>query len=159
MTTKQYNDIVDEHADGLLRFVVYTVRSSSDGRDIVQEAFLRLWQRRKEVKHQTAKNYLFTIAYNLSISHHRKKRPEEDITNHTTLSHDIHYDNSNEIIWREIERLPVEEKTIIMLRDWEGYSYAEIEQITELSAASVKIKLHRVRQKLRQKLEHLRKDD
>ncbi len=154
MTINEYNIAVDKYADALLRFMVFTTRNRDESRDIVQESFLRLWERREFVKPKTSKSYLFTIAYNLAVSYHRalRNRVFDSVDDSNIGSYSSEYDNTNEIVWQELEKLPLEDKTIIILRDWEGYSYKEIENITKLSASLVKVKIHRVREKLQSKL-------
>ena len=51
----------------------------------------------------------------------------------------------NEILHEALERLPEQQKTSVMLRDYEGYSYKEIGEITGLSEAQVKINIYRGR--------------
>lgn len=150
--------MVEHYADSLMRFVVFTIKERDESQDIVQESFARLWEQRRKIEEPTAKSYLFTIAYNLSISFHRTKSNRQNCTLDAVslVARDEGYSDTNEIVWREIENLPIEEKTIIMLRDWEGYSYSEIEGIMKLSPSSVKVKIHRIREKLKIKLQELR---
>ncbi len=160
MTISEYNIVIDKYADALFRFMVFTTRDRDESRDIVQESLLRLWERRELVKLKTAKSYLFTIAYNLAVSFHRRQRdrlstPLEDASSCQVTDSTVEYDNRNELLWRELESLPLEDKTIIILRDWEGYSYKEIENITKLSASLVKVRIHRVREKLQKRLKSI----
>jgi RNA polymerase sigma-70 factor (ECF subfamily) len=58
---------------------------------------------------------------------------------------DVQYTDLNEILHQALERLPEQQKTSVMLRDYEGYSYMEIGEITGLSEAQVKINIYRGR--------------
>jgi len=61
------------------------------------------------------------------------------------MIHDSQYSDLNEILHEALDRLPGQQKTTVMLRDYEGYSYKEIGEITGLSEAQVKINIYRGR--------------
>jgi RNA polymerase sigma-70 factor (ECF subfamily) len=61
------------------------------------------------------------------------------------MVHESGYSDLNEILHEAIGRLPEQQKTAVMLRDYEGYSYKEIGDITGLSEAQVKINIYRGR--------------
>lgn len=156
MNTNQFNRCIDAHSDGVYRLALGIVHDRETGRDIVQESFARLWENRKKVERGKEKSLLFTIAYNLAISHYRRniRHQRVDIDNYSTtsLSYNHDYDNRTEILWDELDKLPPVARTLIMLRDWEGYSYGEIASIMELSEGQVKIGIHRTRQTLQKRL-------
>ncbi|WP_368735068.1 RNA polymerase sigma factor, partial [Klebsiella pneumoniae] len=66
-----YNSCVNNHADGLFRFIVKNLKYEEDARDIVQTAFEKLWRNRDQVETAKSKSYLFTVAYNQMIDHIR----------------------------------------------------------------------------------------
>ena len=55
------------------------------------------------------------------------------------------YSDVGEILNKAIEKLPADQKSVILLRDYEGYSYDEIAEITGLSEAQVKVYIYRAR--------------
>ena len=61
------------------------------------------------------------------------------------MVYEAQYSDLNEILHEALERLPEQQKTSVMLRDYEGYSYKEIGEITGLSEAQVKINIYRGR--------------
>ena len=61
------------------------------------------------------------------------------------MSYESQYSDLNEILHEALERLPEQQKIAVMLRDYEGYSYKEIGEITGLSEAQVKINIYRGR--------------
>lgn len=155
MNTNQYNRCVDAHADSLYRFIVGVVRQQAVAEDVVQESFTRLWQNRTKVENGKEKSYLFTIAYRLAISELRTRK--RDSSGELPLTHFVatnEYDNMTELLWQALDRLRERERTVLMLSDWEGYSYREITQITELTEAQVKIIIHRARSTIREQLQN-----
>lgn len=157
MNTIQFNRCVDSHSDALFRFVVGIVHDPENAKDIIQESFTRFWENRNKVEKGKEKSYLFTIAYNLSISTYRivKKRINVDIESYATskMVYNNDYDNDAEIMWVELDKLPPISRSLIMLCDWEGYSYSEIANITQLNEGQVKIGLYRARQTLKKRLQ------
>lgn len=156
MNTSQFNGCVDRHSDGLYRFVVGILHDTENAKDVVQESFTRLWENRKKIENGKDKSYLFTIAYNLAISHYRSatRHPKIELECYSTASMNYNedYNNETEILWSELDKLPPIPRTLIMLCDWEGYSYEEISNITQLNQGQVKIGLHRARQTLKERL-------
>ena len=61
---------------------------------------------------------------------------DKDMERH---SHNQQYSDLKEILDRAIEKLPEDQRSVLMLRDYEGYSYREIAEITYLSEAKVKV--------------------
>lgn len=151
MTERRYNEIVDQFADGLFRFIVKNLRHEEDSRDIVQSAFEKLWVTREKVQQETVKSYLFTIAYNLMIDHIRKSKRvsyREDFGEHEKgwVQQPM---KSNRILEEAFSRLNETQRSLVMLKDYEGYNYEEIGKITGLSESQVKVYLHRARLQLR----------
>jgi len=151
MTEKEFNQYVDLYADGLFRFIVKCLKHEEDARDIVQTAFERLWINRTDVKQATVKSYLFKIGYNLMIDHIRKVkrityRNEFGENEKGTM---VHHGDSKRILEEAFSRLNETQKSLVMLKDYEGYSYDEIGRITGLNESQVKVYLHRARLQLR----------
>ena len=70
----EFNNCVDEHADGVYRFIVKNIGHVEDAQDIVQTAFEKLWVNRNKVAPLKAKSYLFTVAYHQMIDPIRKEK-------------------------------------------------------------------------------------
>ncbi len=152
MTEQQYNVCVQDHADYVYRFVVKNLRHSEDAQDVVQSAFEKLWTNRDKVDPDRAKSYLFTIAYNQMIDHIRKvKRIQyrEEIPEQmagTDKQPDAYLKKALE---RALDTLTETQRSLVMLKDYEGYNYAEIGEIMTLNESQVKVYLHRARVQLR----------
>jgi RNA polymerase sigma-70 factor (ECF subfamily) len=154
MTDKAYNDCVDNFADGVYRFIVKNIRHTEDAQDIVQSAFEKLWINREQVLPEKVKSYLFTVAYHQMIDHIRK-------TNKMPLSEDTFIPHQQitqadeelkQVLMRAINELNPIQKSLVLLKDYEGYSYQEIGEIMHLSESQVKVYLHRARLILKTKL-------
>ena len=151
MTEKEYNKCVDLYSDNLFRFIVKNLGHSEDARDVVQNAFEILWKHVSDVPFEKAKSYLFTVAYHNMIDHVRKvKRVTlvEEFREETKIS-DQKIHNARSIIEKALDRLSDVQRSLILLKDYEGYSYDEIGEIMQLNASQVKVDLHRARAHLK----------
>lgn len=147
MTEKEYNNCVNQYADNVFRFIVKNLRHEEDSRDIVQTAFEKLWRNRENVDAEKCKSFLFTVAYNQMIDHIRKNKRislKEDFVEETKIG----FQKSNELhktLMQALNRLNETQRSLVMLKDYEGYSYDEIGKITGLKESQVKVYLHRAR--------------
>lgn len=152
MTEKDYNECVTAYADNVYRFIVKNLRHSEDAQDVVQSAFEKLWINREQVSADKAKSYLFTIAYHQMIDHLRKvKRMNyKDEIPETALGAE-HQQSSfvKQALDQAMATLTETQRNLVMLKDYEGYSYQEIGEIMGLNESQVKVYLHRSRLQLR----------
>ena len=151
MTERDYNDCVNLYADNVFRFIVKNIRHEEDAKDIVQTAFEKLWRNRETVSTEKSKSFLFTVAYNQMIDHIRKiKRislKDEFKSDVRTIEQPT--SNLKKSLQDALNTLNETQKSLVLLKDYEGYSYEEIGQITGLNESQVKVYLHRARLNLR----------
>ncbi len=151
MTVTDYNNCVDLHSDGLYRFILKHIRDVDAAKDIVQDTFEKLWRKVNEVDAAKSKSYLFTAGYHTLIDYTRKQKKQGNFSevNESKLSHEGSYSDVKEVLNKALEKLPEIQKTVLLLRDYEGYDYAEIGEITNLSESQVKVYIFRARQFLK----------
>ncbi|HXB91125.1 MAG TPA: RNA polymerase sigma factor [Puia sp.] len=151
MTENEYNECVSRYADNVYRFILKNLRMEEDARDVVQTAFEKLWRNRQEVEASKSKSYLFTIAYHQMIDHLRKTKRiqlREEFREEARVS-DKPVHNLKKVLEEALSRLGETQRSLVLLKDYEGYSYAEIGQITGLNESQVKVYLHRARLQLK----------
>lgn len=151
MTEKEYNQCVNLYADNVYRFILKNLRHEEDARDVVQSAFEKMWVNRAEVDAARCKSYLFTVAYHQMIDHIRKvKRIQlKDEFREDSRITDRPVSNTRKILETALSRLSETQRSLVLLKDYEGYSYEEIGKITGLSESQVKVYLHRARVQLK----------
>lgn len=151
MTEKEYNTSVDSHGNALFRFIYKCLNVREDAENIVQDAFESLWINRSKVEFEKSKSWLFTTAYRKMIDNLRRdKKMTEMPENYREKSgNEAAQPDLREIVNNALDRLPEMQKTVIMLRDYEGYDYAEIGKITGLNESQVKVYIFRARQTLK----------
>ncbi|PLX07283.1 MAG: RNA polymerase sigma factor [Marinilabiliales bacterium] len=153
MKAKEYNIIVENHADGLYRFILSNIRDEYKAQDIVQDSFDKMWINHESVDFQKAKSFLFRIAYNriIDVIRHEKRMTNSDEITIRKEDEVLDYKHAElkEIIGNALDKLSEIQRSVVMLRDYEGYTYQEIAQITELTEAQVKVYIFRARQHLK----------
>ena len=150
MTDREYNDCVTLYADNVYRFILKNLRREDDAKDVVQSAFEKLWKNRGNVETVKSKSYLFTIAYHQMIDHLRKMKRvtlREEFREETRIAAPVH--QLKKALEEALSRLNETQRSLVLLKDYEGYSYSEIGQITGLNESQVKVYLHRARIQLK----------
>ena len=169
----RFPDLVKRYEQKLYNFSLRMCRDPADAEDTVQETFLNVFRYLKDFRYETKfKNWLYRVAASTCIKKRRKSKfapqrelsldefypqSEAEISDQVpdwaqmpldkVLSHEL-LDKINEAI----VALPEKYRLVIVLRDIEGFSTAETAQILNLSDANVKVRLHRARLFLRDKL-------
>lgn len=153
MELKEYNTCVKEWADAVFRFACKCTGNEEDARDVVQNSFAILWEKKQDVAADKAKAFLFQVAYRQSIDLYRKqgriiyKEEDDDHRSYTPGQSDL-----KKILERALSKLDEQSRALVLLKDYEGYRYEEIGQITGLNEAQVKVYLHRARKVLKEYL-------
>ena len=154
MNTKEYNKAVKLYSGRLFRFAVKTLKSQDDANDIVQDCFMKLWENKNKIGFEKSKPWLFTTAYNGSLNKIKKQSRSQSL-NGTTYDEPSVANNTyglKELINKSLDRLPNIQKSIILLRDLEGYSYKEIGEMLKLNEPQVKVYLFRGRKTMKNQL-------
>lgn len=147
MNAEQYNQCVNLFSDGLYRFALKLLRNTEQAQDCVQECFMKLWDRRADVNPDKAKSYLFTTAHHaiIDMARHEKHRLRFLQQLPTAPSVQPQQPDLQQVLSSLLDRLPEVQRSVLLLRDYEGYSYDEIAQITNLSPTQVKVYIFRAR--------------
>ena len=151
MTVREYNQCVDSFADRIFRFVLKHMKDRDISNDIVQDSFLKLWKHADNVDAEKARSYLFTTAYHTLIDYTRKNKyvSPYDASMESNQSVDHGYSDLKEILDEALARLPKIQRAVVLLRDYEGYAYKEIADITGLNETQVKVYIYRARSSLK----------
>lgn len=157
MTAKEFNSAVDEFSDNIFRFALKHLKNEMSAKDIVQDTFTKVWVKHEEVTYEKVKSYLFTTAYNAIVDFVKKEKrsyemPAEDVSRSALQDHQF---DVQAILNTALDTLPEIQKTVVLLRDYEGYSYEEIGKICELKEAQVKVYIFRARQALKVYLKNI----
>ena len=169
----KFHDLVKRYEQKLYNFSLRMCRDHSDAQDMVQETFLNVFRYLKDFRYETKfKNWLYKVAASTCIKKRRKSKfaPDKELSLDEFRPSDeagtqdqvpewalmpldrVLNEELAGVINRGILSIPKKYRMVIVLRDIEGFSTAETAQILNLSPANVKVRLHRARLFLRDKL-------
>jgi RNA polymerase sigma factor (sigma-70 family) len=144
--------VVDNYAGNLFRFLYKSLRDKDQSHDLVQDSFGKLWENKDNIDPTKVKSWLFTTAHNLMINFLKKngryKPMEEYDLNRQQIVPGKDFE-SKDLVDKSLNQLPDIQKSIIILKDIEGYNYKEIGVILSLNESQVKVYLFRGRQKIK----------
>lgn len=173
--SKDHKDTIFEkellpHMQALYNFAYHLVGNEDDANDLVQETFLKAYRFINSYEKGTnAKAWLFKILKNAFINEYRKKtkRPgqvdyEDVLSYHEAddvtyvgsldLRQEVYQDMMGDEVTRALNALPIEFRTVILLCDVEGFTYEEIAKIIDIPIGTVRSRLFRARNMLKEKL-------
>ncbi len=145
--------------DKLFRIALRITLNREESEDIVQDALIRIWDKRDEWKDlRSVEAFALVVAKNLAIDKMQKK---ENQTLGLTVEYEAKADTENpyerlvgneriHLVHKLINRLPEKQRLIMQLRDIEEKNYKEIAHILNLTEEQVKVNLFRARQKVKQ---------
>ncbi|HRY99275.1 MAG TPA: RNA polymerase sigma factor [Bacteroidales bacterium] len=151
MTVREYNACVERYANPVYRFILKNIRDEDRAQDVVQESFAKMWERVNDISEEKARSYLFTTAYHTMIDTIRREQRSTSLEEgHLNLnSVEQGSPDLKEVLDEAVARLPEIQRSVLMLRDYEGYSYQEIGEITGLNESQVKVYIFRARNALK----------
>ena len=161
MSLQTFTNEVLPLKDKLYRFSLRIVKDSQEAEDIVQDIMVKVWDKREDWKNWSSIEAMcMTMTRNLSIDRTRSKHkklveipegfdfvegsasPEQEASSRDMLNH----------IGKIIDKLPEKQKSIIQLREIEGYTYQEISDLLDVPISQVKVSVHRARIFLKKEL-------
>ncbi len=169
----KFHDLVKRYEQRLYNFSLRMCRDSSDAEDMVQDTFLNVFRYLKDFRYETKfKNWLYKVAASTCIKKRRKSKfaPEKELSLDEFRPNDeaevadhvpewalmplekLLNEELSSMINQQILSLPEKYRMVIVLRDIEGFTTADTAQILNLSPSNVKVRLHRARLFLRDKL-------
>jgi RNA polymerase sigma-70 factor (ECF subfamily) len=165
-----FNEIVIRYQDRIFNSILRYVGNYDDASDIIQQTFINAFKKIKGFKKQAnLLTWLYKIAFNLSIdalrkrsrqryvSFHYQKEEEEEGFQPAAESNpvsDLEKKELSEKVQSALNRLDNNLRIVVILREFEGYSYEEIASILEIPSGTVRSRLHKARLILRDKLAH-----
>lgn len=152
MTVSEFNKCIDDYSDSVYRFILKNCKDENIAKDIVQDSFEKFWLKKNDIQKGKEKSYLFTVAYHTFIDYKRKEKENKKLNEIEEKNYcdTNQYNDIQEQLHKALDLLPEIQKSVLLLRDYEGYSYQEIAEITLLNESQVKVYIFRARKFLQQ---------
>lgn len=144
-----FDKIYNKYNKQLYGVAIQLVKVEQDAEDIIQDVFTKIWQNRHEIREDNIsfKSYLFTIAFNSTISAIRKKAVKQDYAKalkkqqSLLIMDDVHlkleFDELNEKLKHAIDKLSQRQKDIYILSREKGLTYSQIAENLGISVNTV----------------------
>jgi len=157
MNSEQFTQFIGKYQRPLLSVIYKMVHSWEVAKDIAQEAFVRIWEKYESIKDESRSFYLlYRIAMNLSIDYLRKSKNEtKDIESQLYIINEAPKDSKElfEIIIQCASQLKPKQKAAFLLRDIEGFDFAEISDVLKTPVENIRSNLNLARKNIKNKLE------
>lgn len=154
-----YQKIFREHAKNLRNFIYYKSGDGDKAADIVQEAFVKLWQKCSTVPPEKAKSFLFTVANNLFLNDvaHQKVVLNYQSGDHKSCTNEnpeylMELQQFDDKLQNAINNLTEAQREAFLMNRIDGKKYAEIAEILNISVKAVEKRIHGALKSLRQEL-------
>ena len=166
--TEAFGELVLRYQDRLFGTLAHMLGSMHDAHDVAQDAFLSAFEKLSTFRRESSfYSWLFRIAYNAAVSSRRKRRHETaSIDNHqqrtgtepadtrpsTDPSRALQTTENQEQVRNALSQLGEDYRDAIILKEIEGLQYAEIAELLNCPIGTVRSRIHRARQELRDRL-------
>ena len=142
-----FDHLFTKYSKKLFYFAKGYLHSTEDAEELVQDVFVMVWEKRKDLKsHLSFNSYLFTVSFNAIRKHFRKKARERKhlnnyladlVLNEDTTTSEIQYNELCELVNKAIDGLPEKRKIIYKLSRQEGISNDDIARQLNVSKKTV----------------------
>jgi RNA polymerase sigma-70 factor (ECF subfamily) len=158
-----FREVVYYYSPKLISFLFSITKTMHIAEEIMQEAFLRLWQNRENVETDNLGGWLYRVASNLAYSYLKrealndrllsslKKKQENQFSE---IDQQMDYKECNELIHKALSQLPDQQRKVYQLSLQEGMSRKEVADVLNISPNTVRNHLTRALQFLRHFLSH-----
>lgn len=156
---KQFAALFDAHFEELRRYLAYQCKDEELATDTAQDAFVKLWEKKDEVKTSTARALLFTIGRNLMLNQFKRDQRKlefinqaEDRVNKQNPEYLLEEKEFDAKLQQVINDLPEGPRVVFLLSRMEGKKYAEIAEDLQLGVKAVEKRMTTALKILREKL-------
>ncbi|MBE2188269.1 MAG: RNA polymerase sigma factor [Desulfobulbaceae bacterium] len=153
---KAFSEIFARHSSKVYAFCRRFLGNKEEAQDLFQETFIKFHQSASKDRAMTNLSaFLVTIARNLCVNYKRKDKPAISFEDYMAHSDDMTGDKNEllELVKSSLELLPDEYREIFILREYDGMSYNEIAKMINQPLNTVKVRIHRAKQKMREILQ------
>jgi RNA polymerase sigma-70 factor (ECF subfamily) len=159
--TEAFGELYKIFLSRIYRFVYYLTGDEFSAEDITQNTFLRAWKSLPNFSFNegTFQSYLYTIARNLVIDDQRKKKAyslegyENILESKENLENAVWKNEASEKVHQALADLDADDREILILRFFEEMQFEEISKVIGKESGAIRVKIHRLMEKLRQKLD------
>ena len=152
LTTTSFDELYEAYCADVHRFALWLSGNVEDAKDITAETFVRVWTA-KDLKAETIKGYLLTIARNIFLQNQKKDKNRVELDSglvdpSPTANVVTETKDAFKNMMCALQKLPEMDRSILIMKAYDGLSYQEISKIWDMPISNLKVKVHRARYKL-----------
>jgi len=164
-----FEQLVKLYQNKVFALCYQLTNNQSDAQDLAQDAFIKAYKSLSGFRNEADfGTWIHRITVNLWINIKRRKKPEVSLdatitTDNGEMSHDVPSNDEtpdeklerkefNSLVKLALNNLSEEHRTVLILREMQGYNYDEIAQVMDCSLGTVKSRINRARQNLKEKI-------
>lgn len=157
--SKVFETIFNDYAEDIKRFLYFKFGDLETAEDVMQDAFVKLWQNCKTIEYKTVKSLLYTIANNLFLN--IKKHEKVVIKNQKFLIKDDNFESPEFLLEEKeflnkvenvLESLTEKQREVFLLSRIEDKKYKEIAEMLNISVKAVEKRMHKALMVVREKI-------
>lgn len=158
MNTDIFKQTFIPYHQKLYRIAYRILRDQGNAEDIVQETYIKLWNKRHEMQGiENTEAYAIIILRNTCLDFIRKKKNylsdfEVDVEESSSLIQEVEFRDEIAHVKELVSRLPDQQKLVMQLKHWDDYTDDEIEEITGMSQVNIRVTLSRARKTIREQI-------
>lgn len=157
MDAETFKKVFLPYHQKLYRIAYRIVQDTANAEDIVQETFIKLWNKKDELEQiENTEGFAIIIVRNTCLDYLRKAKNDyhtsydTEIPESSSLSKQLEIQDDAAYVKVLINKLPDQQRQVIMMKHWDGYTDEEIENITGISPGNIRVILSRARKTIRE---------
>jgi RNA polymerase sigma-70 factor (family 1) len=156
---KTFESVFSTHAKDLRRFVYYKAKDIGVAEDIVQDVFVKIWEDCRNIRFETVKGLLYTIANNMFLNRakhlkvvHRYQQEKGVETNHESPEYELLQQEYQERLKKAVAALPDIQREVFLMSRVDKKKYREIAEVLHISTKAVEKRMHNALLTLKEQL-------
>ena len=161
MTLAQFKALFDQYYTPIKNFIYYKCGDVDLAEDIAQDTFMKLWEKREEIKIDTVKSYLYTVSNNMFLNQVRHNKvvlgfveKHTDQKNEQSPEYALEEKEFKEELERVIAGMTEKQREVFLMNRIDDLTYKEIAERLELSVKAVEKRMHGALNYLKEKIHH-----
>lgn len=156
MNTELFKNTFIPYHQKMYRVAYRILKDHGNAEDIVQETYIKLWNKRHDIEHiENTEAYAIIILRNTCLDFLRRKKDylsdfEMDAREQSSLSEEVESKDELNQVKRLVNQLPAQQRLVMELKHWDEYTDEEIEEITGMSQVNIRVTLSRARKTIRE---------
>lgn len=156
MNTEIFKETFIPYHQKMYRIAFRILKDHGSAEDIVQETYIKLWNKRADIGHiENTEAYAMIILRNSCLDFLRKKRDllsdfEMEVKQTGSLARELEAKDELKQVRKFVDQLPEQQRLVMQLKHWDEYTDDEIEEITGMSQVNIRVTLSRARKTVRE---------